>query len=476
MRSEYPSRFMADKASRNEPCPCGSGKKYKKCCLLKEEAAANEQASRDTAVPRVLEWLHERHSEAIQHALEEDFFGGLEESQRKELEELPEDHLQMVYLNAFEWLLAEGGIQTGENAQDFGAVMQIVLGDGGPTLDAGQRQYLTLLGQAPLGLYEVAESRPDEGFWLMNTLENDPERFWVQEGAASHSIDAGHTFAARVVALEPKILSGAIYAFERPHHATLRQAILDGPDNGSGSPDPLWISTCVIDAWLATLVAPPPEITDASTGETILLTTAHYRIKDGARLEQVLADEAHVEHNGDNEWARLEPSESEGEGDSEEGRKRIVATLTKTSDDRLELFTRTEAAATDNAAWLDKIAGDALEALEREVVDPREHRGDAKKAAPAEDAKDAPEPAPEERTSLLDAFYRKTYADWADEPIPTLGDKTPREAVGTAEGKRAVLELLTTYQLAERDQAKEQEREACDLGFLWESVGLKPEG
>ncbi len=25
-----------DKIGRNEPCPCGSGKKYKKCCLLKE--------------------------------------------------------------------------------------------------------------------------------------------------------------------------------------------------------------------------------------------------------------------------------------------------------------------------------------------------------------------------------------------------------------------------------------------------------
>lgn len=26
------------KISRNAPCPCGSGKKYKKCCLLKKEA------------------------------------------------------------------------------------------------------------------------------------------------------------------------------------------------------------------------------------------------------------------------------------------------------------------------------------------------------------------------------------------------------------------------------------------------------
>ena len=26
---------MNTKAGRNDPCPCGSGKKYKQCCLLK---------------------------------------------------------------------------------------------------------------------------------------------------------------------------------------------------------------------------------------------------------------------------------------------------------------------------------------------------------------------------------------------------------------------------------------------------------
>jgi uncharacterized protein YecA (UPF0149 family) len=27
------------RVGRNEPCPCGSGKKFKKCCLVKLEAA-----------------------------------------------------------------------------------------------------------------------------------------------------------------------------------------------------------------------------------------------------------------------------------------------------------------------------------------------------------------------------------------------------------------------------------------------------
>jgi tetratricopeptide (TPR) repeat protein len=41
------------KAGRNEPCPCGSGKKYKRCCLGKDQAverealAAARQASHD---------------------------------------------------------------------------------------------------------------------------------------------------------------------------------------------------------------------------------------------------------------------------------------------------------------------------------------------------------------------------------------------------------------------------------------------
>ncbi len=30
---------MSEGPARNDPCPCGSGKKYKKCCMRKEHAA-----------------------------------------------------------------------------------------------------------------------------------------------------------------------------------------------------------------------------------------------------------------------------------------------------------------------------------------------------------------------------------------------------------------------------------------------------
>ncbi len=35
---------MSSKPGRNDPCPCGSGKKYKRCCLPADEAAASERA------------------------------------------------------------------------------------------------------------------------------------------------------------------------------------------------------------------------------------------------------------------------------------------------------------------------------------------------------------------------------------------------------------------------------------------------
>ena len=35
------------KVGRNDPCPCGSGKKYKKCCLGKDLATRDRQIKRE---------------------------------------------------------------------------------------------------------------------------------------------------------------------------------------------------------------------------------------------------------------------------------------------------------------------------------------------------------------------------------------------------------------------------------------------
>jgi len=38
IRNKYTYKRDKKKIGRNEPCPCGSGKKYKKCCALANES------------------------------------------------------------------------------------------------------------------------------------------------------------------------------------------------------------------------------------------------------------------------------------------------------------------------------------------------------------------------------------------------------------------------------------------------------
>lgn len=38
---------MTNKVGRNAPCPCGSGKKYKRCCLVKNTLASTVDLSQE---------------------------------------------------------------------------------------------------------------------------------------------------------------------------------------------------------------------------------------------------------------------------------------------------------------------------------------------------------------------------------------------------------------------------------------------
>ena len=38
-KKREPVRNLAKKVGRNDPCPCGSGKKFKACCMRKQSAA-----------------------------------------------------------------------------------------------------------------------------------------------------------------------------------------------------------------------------------------------------------------------------------------------------------------------------------------------------------------------------------------------------------------------------------------------------
>lgn len=60
---------MTEQVGRNDPCPCGSGKKYKQCCLKnqKEKSSASLAPLGKTFTAKIIKAGH-AHAEVMQHA------------------------------------------------------------------------------------------------------------------------------------------------------------------------------------------------------------------------------------------------------------------------------------------------------------------------------------------------------------------------------------------------------------------------
>jgi len=63
------------KPGRNDPCPCGSGNKYKKCCLAKEEAVEREQLAKADAKRAERAAAHTQNLREVKAAIAARLFG-----------------------------------------------------------------------------------------------------------------------------------------------------------------------------------------------------------------------------------------------------------------------------------------------------------------------------------------------------------------------------------------------------------------
>jgi SEC-C motif-containing protein len=62
------ARTVPDVPSRNASCPCGSGRKHKRCCLERSDAVAGELRARGRLMDDVIEWLRREHEQTLRRA------------------------------------------------------------------------------------------------------------------------------------------------------------------------------------------------------------------------------------------------------------------------------------------------------------------------------------------------------------------------------------------------------------------------
>jgi len=457
---------MSAKIGRNDPCPCGSGRKYKHCCGGAATTRDPDEKGHAGAVERALDWLASRHRNAAGVAIEAMLFGGLTDEERATLERQDSENWQQIQLNANEWLLAEATIDVhGKPTR----VPDLLLGPGGPLFTVEQRQWIAQLSERPLRLYDVTDVVPGRQMTLCDSLETEAPPIVVTERAGSQESLVGSQGGFRIMEVgDHRELSGAAYPFSLlagPRVvAPMRKAIRKrGPRNDRAAE----LSSIIRRHWLAQYfaAAPMPTIVDAVTGEALLLITDHYRVSDWEALQQALAAQPDVDGDRDAGWNRLE------KGRDEQTRPIVSINPDKVAD-RISIFYKTQGYADRGRPWFEALARDAVQFLSRELSDPKGALADMSTTQRQKLDRPAPHLPPDVMAELIEKVIRQSYANWPDEPIPALGGKTPRQAIRTLAGLERVKGLLRGYEASETQQARREGRRAISYAFLWKALDI----
>jgi SEC-C motif/Protein of unknown function (DUF2384) len=463
---------MSSKIGRNDPCPCGSGKKYKHCCGQPAVPVATPADSHEGAVALAMNWLAQHHRKGFTTALKTEIddavleiFEDDEMAADAAVANLDPTVWKAICSNLTEWLLAEGDMQVKGRQQ---RVADLLLGPNGPQLSSGQRAWLGQLARRPLRLYDVTDVVPGVSLTVCDALATDLAPIIVDEDAGSQSLQAGMQIGARLMEVNGRHeFSGAVYPFSSSAGQDVQAMLsaLAANPNLHAEDDVLSAGLTIIDGWLAQLLLPgvPPELIDSVSGEPLLFITDHYAVRDWDALAAALAAQPDVQGEREAGWDRLQGGE--------DGQTRPQAAINpEPGSQRVAVFYRTARLADEGRAWFDALAGDSVAFEERKVIDPQDSQSQAAEQA-------SPTTAPlldaDTMADAIEATILRIYANWADEPIPVLQGRTPRQAMQSASGLERVNRLLRSYEDGEAEQAAQQGRRAISYQFLWDALGLQ---
>jgi SEC-C motif len=134
---------------RNAPCSCGSGLKYKRCCLRREDDVALDALEAERVWRRMQSWALERFGDQLGAALKEhmDARGVGSEGRPANDEDLS---------LALCWLLIDRDVTVGGTPARVYSQL--------PELSAGERETAARIGASRLGVYRVTDVEP--GVWI----------------------------------------------------------------------------------------------------------------------------------------------------------------------------------------------------------------------------------------------------------------------------------------------------------------------
>jgi hypothetical protein len=459
--------IMINKTGRNDPCPCGSGKKYKQCCLTKTQETSATKKAHEGAIERAVEWLMSRHKPAVTQAISEMIFADFSDDEQDALNSLDDQIWQSIQLNATECLIAEGEILVKD---EYRRVTDLLLGFGGPLFTAGQRQWIEQMSDRPLRMYDITDVTPGQQITLCDALDTNALPIIVHEKSGSQSSLLGTQIGVRIMRVDDHYeLSGSAYPYSRLASTEVMSALKEAENDLLDEPEELagFISFIIRRKWIEQYIRPiqMPTFVDTQTGEPILLVSDHYLVKDWDSLTDAISGKKDVEGDATSGWTRLK--------ECKDGLMRPLTTVNiSAGKDKLEVFHNTQKKADTGRKWFEKLAGNSVEFTAREVSDPKGMMNNMPSSKAPTSIPSQPELPPDVLADVIEQAIHRMYANWSDEAIPALDGKSPKQAMATPAGMERVKGLIRSYEAGELKQAEEQQRRVISYAFLWNAVGL----
>ncbi|MDP3673837.1 MAG: hypothetical protein Q8R44_01890 [Novosphingobium sp.] len=354
---------------------------------------------------------------------------------------------------------------------------------------APNKSYMRALRHAAISLYEVSEIVPGKSMRLRDLLR-ESEPVTVLEGSATQTLVNWDRIAARVVQVNGRHgIFGALLPFGPDASAELISTItrLEADD---GAPDrdtllrscaPLFTGIWLLDALGAQGRAEIPELVNAD-GEDVMFHRIVFPLAKGANQQTVarMLDAADwLETASDSFWNWLAPKAGKRRPAAGKGKQALATTM----EDGTPVFANVELKSRQlvvevNSAERAAVATASMAELLGNRIGPplTEIRTLAQMLADdaaRDGAGEDPQIPPEEMKRLVHEMLTREYSQALDQPVPMLGDRTPRVLARTKAGRVKVAEWLKYLENGSaKSRAADDPMASFDFTWMWQELGV----
>ena len=444
---------------RNDPCWCGSGKKYKKCHLDADEASDRDKPAMPTKGPQTVagefDDLRRRIGEFMSQALPkrenrlaiEEFFGA----------DKFDDELAAMIL--VDWVIHDRVSQT------FGqTVMEEYLERNAASLTDRQRQFMESSTRSYIDLLEVQEVKEGKGVEVKSLTSG--ETSFVHDIRMSKVMNRWDGLYGRVITGGERGLefSGTGLQVPRMHLDAVRQW-MEEDKRRTGLSWPVYLKrnwpriraqqAQIVENWMDALRV------NNTDGDELVASKAIYQVLDRGALIDSLRSSAKIAENEKGTSFTWLSGEETGT---------VLGTI-RAAGGQLALECNSKERLKRGKRLLADLAGASLQFEKDEFTTLQDiRRSKDENPKPPQPRKD--EIPPEVQRRLKREYMEDYYAKWPDTKVPALDGKTPREAVTNSAGKRKVAEILKQIENIEAHKRRAGEY-AYDVSKLRTELGIK---